>query len=106
MPLPTRHVIPSNVAKKYPGRKHGQEYVDYFYQLPGSAREKTKKPSRYSSVDGANDGNNAPKTYDDAKCNTDTDLVSCREEASNRILANIIRQIASLSLHAHGIFGT
>ena len=104
MPLPTRHVVPSNVARKYPPRKHDQEYIEFFYQLPSSAHHASKTPSRYSSVDGANHGDGAPKAYDNAKDNVD--LVSCREEGANRILANMIRQIASLSLHAHEIFGT
>ena len=32
-------------------------------------------------------------------------LVSSQEEAANRTLANIIRQLGSLGLHANDIFG-
>merc|ERR1712150_346577 len=107
MPLPTRHVVPANVARKYPHRKHGQEYADHYYQLPGGPNSVSKKPQRYSSVDGANDNSDA-KSYqssiDDEKNNPD--LVHSREEAANRTLANMIRQIASLSMHAHGVFET
>ena len=103
MPLPTRHVIPCNVGKKYPGKKHDLEYAEFFYQLPKSLNDVAKTPTRYSSIHGANDDNDVFKAYDAEKDNKD--LVSCREEAANRILANMIRQIASLSLHAHGIFG-
>ena len=103
MPLPTRHILPTNVARKYPPRKHGQEYSEFFYQLPGGFNEVAKKPVRYSSVDGASDSNSDGKSYDGEKNNTD--LVNSREEAANRILANMIRQIASLSIHAHGVFG-
>ena len=106
MPLPTRHVVPANVARKYPPRKHGQEYAEHYYQLPGGPNSVSKKPQRYSSVDGANDNSDA-KSYqssiDDEKNNPD--LVHSREEAANRMLANLIRQIASLSMHAHGVFG-
>ena len=103
MPLPTRHIVPSNVARKYPSRKHGQEYADFFYTLPGGPNDAKKTPARYSSVDGAIDSNSDAKSYDSEK--TNTDLVNSREEASNRILANMIRQIASLSIHAHGVLG-
>ena len=99
MPLPTRHVIPNNVAKKYPGKKHGQEYAESFYQLPGSSNDVARKPVPNSSTDGSNDDNDMSKADDTEN------LVSCREEAANRILANMIRQIASLSSHAHGVFG-
>ena len=55
MPLPTRHVVPANVARKYPPRKQWQEYAEHHYQLPGGNTSAPKKPQRYSSVDGAND---------------------------------------------------
>ena len=103
MPLPTRHVVPSNVARKYPPRRHGLEYAEHFYQLPGGPNHVTKKPARYSSIDGDSDIKNGSLNYDGERNNTD--LVNSREEASNRILANMIRQIASLSIHAHGVFG-
>ena len=106
MPLPTRHVVPANVARKYPPRKHGQEYAEHYYQLPGGANSAPKRPQRYSSVDGANDNSDArsyQSSIDDEKNNPD--LVHSREEAANRMLANMIRQIASLSMHAHGVFG-
>ena len=103
MPLPTRHVVPSNVARKYPPRKHGQEYAEFFYQLPGGTNQVTKKPARYSSIDGTSDFKSNSESSEQDKNNAD--LVGSREEASNRILANMIRQIASLSLHAHGVFG-
>ena len=103
MPLPTRHVVPSNVARKYPPRKHGQEYSEFFYQLPGGTNQVTKKPARYSSVDGTSDSKANSESSEQDRNNAD--LVGSREEASNRILANMIRQIASLSLHAHGVFG-
>ena len=103
MPLPTRHVIPSNVARKYPPRKHGQEYSEFFYQLPGGTNQVTKKPARYSSIDGTSDSKTNFENLEQDRNNAD--LVGSREEASNRVLANMIRQIASLSLHAHGVFG-
>ena len=106
MPLPTRHVVPSNVARKYPPRKHGQQYAEHYYQLPGGNTSEPKKPQRYSSVDGANDNSDArsyQSSVDDEKNNPD--LVHSREEAANRMLANMIRQIASLSVHAHSVFG-
>ena len=106
MPLPTRHVVPSNVARKYPPRKHGQQYAEHYYQLPGGSTSAPKKPQRYSSVDGANDNSDArsyQSSVDDEKNNPD--LVHSREEAANRMLANMIRQIASLSVHAHSVFG-
>ena len=34
-----------------------------------------------------------------------SNLVNSREEATNRVIANMIRQLASLSEHAHGVFG-
>ena len=106
MPLPTRHVVPANVARKYPPRKHGQQYAEHYYQLPGGSTSAPKKPQSYSSVDGANDNSDArsyQSSVDDEKNNPD--LVHSREEAANRMLANMIRQIASLSVHAHSVFG-
>ena len=100
MPLPTRHVVPSNVARKYPPRKHGQQYAEHYYQLPGGNTSAPKEPQ------GANDNSDArsyQSSVDDEKNNPD--LVHSREEAANRMLANMIRQIASLSVHAHSVFG-
>ena len=106
MPLPTRHVVPKNVAKKYCPLKNNEEYAEYFFQLPGGPNAVQRKPQRYSSVDGANDSSDArsyQSSVDDEKNNPE--LVHSREEAANRMLANMIRQIASLSMHAHGVFG-
>ena len=53
MPLPTRHVVPKNVARKYSPQKNNEEYAEYFFQLPGGPDPVEKKPQRYSSADGA-----------------------------------------------------
>ena len=105
MPLQTRHVVPKNVGRKFSPWKHDEEYAEYFFQLPGGTTPVEKKPQRYSSSNGAIDVNDKSfgPTTDDGKNNTD--LVHSREEVANRIIANIIRQIASLSDHAHGVFG-
>ena len=99
MPLPTRHVVPSNVARKYPPRKHGQEYAEHYYQLPGG---NTSAPKNGGPNDNS-DARSYQSSVDDEKNNPD--LVHSREEAANRMLANMIRQIASLSVHAHSVFG-
>ena len=106
MPLPTRHVVPKNVARKYSPQKNNEEYAEYFFQLPGGPNPVEKKPQRYSSADGAveaSDTKSFGSTKEEEKKNLK--LVNSREEATNRVIANMIRQLASLSEHAHGVFG-
>ena len=106
MPFPIRHVIPKNVGRKFSPRNHDEDYAEYFFQLPGGTNPVEKKPQRYSNADGAidvNDKNNFGPATNEGKDNPD--LVHSREEAANRVIANIIRQMASLSDHAHGVFG-
>ena len=107
MPLPTRHVIPKNVGRQYSPRKNDEEYAEYFFQLPGGPNPVERKPKRYSSSDGAVDANDTT-SYSSIKDEEQNNprLVESREEAANRVIANMIRQIASLSEHAHGVFGT
>ena len=106
MPLPTRHIVPKNVGRKYSAQKNDEEYAEYFFQLPGGPNAVERKPKRYSSADGAVDANDTT-SYSSIKDEEQNNprLVGSREEAANRVIANIIRQIASLSEHAHGVFG-
>ena len=91
---------------KYSAQKNDEEYAKYFFQLPGGSNAVERKPKRYSSADGAVDANDTT-SYSSIKDEEQNNprLVESREEAANRVIANMIRQIASLSEHAHGVFG-
>ena len=99
MPLHRRQVTPINVGRKYPPKTYGLEYLTSEFQLI-DANEIGQRQN--GNADESNNAN-TNKHYYAAK---DQDyLVNSKEEESNRRIANIVRQLASLSLHAHDIFG-
>ena len=92
MPLHQRQVSPINVGRKYLGKLNDQDVPDSVDSVP------------YSNID------TPPLTptknyYENYAMQSKSYVTNSKEEAANRIVANMIRQLASLSQNAHGIFG-
>ena len=96
MPLHQRQVTPINVARKYFGRQNIQELNTTMANgdvKRGTMSDLTPTENSEDGVQRAID--TTPKSY----------VTNSKEEAANRIVANMIRQLANLSQNAHGIFG-
>ena len=95
MPLHQRQVLPLNVARKYLDRQNGNDL--HTTMANGDAKDGTNSPVTPTKTDGEQQSKivTMKQSY----------VTNSKEEAANRIVANMIRQLASLSQNAHEMFG-
>ena len=101
MPLHQRQVLPINVARKYFDGQNGEDLLTNLAN--GGAKDGVR---RWASTDSScTPAQNEDEQQRKIELMKQSYVTNSKEEAANRVVANMIRQLASLSQNGHEMFG-